>query len=372
VPWHVAKSSQCGPAKPWAVIKDSDSSVEGCHASESDAQTQMAALYAKEDTTRAADTGNITTPDSGDLNAAARKYAASRGWAMGDGSYPIRPLDMHGRTDLTKAIRAVGRGGGSHDAIRRHIIKRARALGLSDMIPDNWSSGGGARAADAPPTGIGVVDAFDRPGPATEVQYRSYAPQLEVRAGGGGRTVYGIAVPYNAPTRIDEKLVEQFARGAFNHQLSHPRSVKFARDHMALGGELIGSATLLRDDPAGLYVEMRVANTPKGNDTLELLKDGALDQLSIAFMERQNRRLGGGVMERVKANLREVAVVLEGAYGELAAAAGIRSRQSHPEPRLDPETEALNAAAEKYLHGLRPLPDYDTEIRAANLGISWR
>ena len=279
MPWSLGKSDRCGPGKPYAVIKDSDGSVAGCHETEDAAKKQMAALYAKED-------------------------------AM-------------------------------------------------------------SRSADVP-TGNKVVDAYDRPSPAPEVQYRAYAPQLEVRAGGGGRTVYGIAVPYDAPARIDDRLVETFARGAFNHQLSHPRSVKFARDHMALGGELIGSATMLRDDLAGLYVEMRVANTPKGNETLELLKEGALDQLSIAFLERQNRRLGAGVMQRVKANLREVAVVLEGAYGELAAAAGVRSRQPYPEPRLDPETEALDAAAEKYLHGLPSLPDHDTEIRAVNLGISWR
>src|SRR5262245_19291113 len=198
-----------------------------------------------------------------------------------------------------------------------------------------------------------LVDAYDRPGPSPDVQYRSYAPQLEVRAGQGGRTVYGIAVPYDAPTRINDNLVEQFARGAFDHQLRDPGRVKFAREHVALGGDLIGTATMLRDDPVGLYVELRVANTPKGDETLELIKDGALDQLSIAFQERHNRRLGGGVVERVKANLREVAAVLEGAYGDLAIAAGVRSRQwsqSYSEPSLDPETEALNAAAEKVLN----------------------
>jgi HK97 family phage prohead protease len=187
--------------------------------------------------------------------------------------------------------------------------------------------------------------------------------------------VFGIAVPYNAPTRIDDRLVEQFARGAFNHQLGDPARVKFAREHVALGGQLIGAATLLRDDAAGLYVEMRAAKTPAGDETLELIKEGALDQLSIAFQERHNRRLGGGLVERVKANLREVAVVLEGAYGELAIAAGVRSRspqQSYAEPTLDPETEALREAAEKYLHGLPPLPDYDVEIRAAELGMNWR
>jgi len=55
----------------------------------------------------------------------------------GDGSYPIKT-----KADLRKAIRAVGRGGADHDKIRRHIIARAKALGLSAMIPDNWGSDG--------------------------------------------------------------------------------------------------------------------------------------------------------------------------------------------------------------------------------------
>lgn len=89
-----------------------------------------------------ADQGNITTASAADLNAAARTYAASQGWAMPDGSYPIRPANMHGASDLSSAVKAVGRGGGSHNAIRMHIAKRARAIGMSDAIPDNWGGDG--------------------------------------------------------------------------------------------------------------------------------------------------------------------------------------------------------------------------------------
>jgi len=66
-----------------------------------------------------------------------RKRMASEGTAMPDGSYPIADEE-----DLDNAIHAVGRGGADHDAIRKHIIKRAKALGLSERIPDNWNSDG--------------------------------------------------------------------------------------------------------------------------------------------------------------------------------------------------------------------------------------
>jgi Putative phage serine protease XkdF len=70
-------------------------------------------------------------------DAASRKHDAKTGAAMPSGSYPIET-----EADLTKAIHAVGRGGASHDSIRKHIISRARSLGASSKIPDNWNSDG--------------------------------------------------------------------------------------------------------------------------------------------------------------------------------------------------------------------------------------
>lgn len=48
MPYHVAESAKCPTSKPWAVIKDSDGEIMGCHPSQSAAADQMAALYANE------------------------------------------------------------------------------------------------------------------------------------------------------------------------------------------------------------------------------------------------------------------------------------------------------------------------------------
>lgn len=61
-----------------------------------------------------------------------RDQMAESGVALPDGSYPIRD-----RTDLLNAIQAVGRAK-DYDRARRHIIKRARALGAVDLLPDEW------------------------------------------------------------------------------------------------------------------------------------------------------------------------------------------------------------------------------------------
>jgi HK97 family phage prohead protease len=194
--------------------------------------------------------------------------------------------------------------------------------------------------------------------PGTGAQhYRSFAPDLQVQSSGDGRTIYGIAVPYNAPTRIDGNLIEQFARSAFNHQLNRPQRVKFAREHMALGGELIGAASVLRDDPAGLYVELRVSRTKTGDDTLELVRDGALNELSIAFREGRNRKLPGGITERVEADLREVAVVRS------AQAVGVLERQEIVDAELRADYERV------HMRGLPELDDIATKLEAIRLGL---
>lgn len=67
-----------------------------------------------------------------------RNKAEAKGQAMPGGRYPVR-----NRSDLMKAIRAVGRSTKtSHATVRQFIIRRARALGLSNMIPDSWNSNG--------------------------------------------------------------------------------------------------------------------------------------------------------------------------------------------------------------------------------------
>lgn len=49
MPWHISHGhSGCSSSKPWAVIKNSDSSIAGCHETEDSAKAQLAALNASE------------------------------------------------------------------------------------------------------------------------------------------------------------------------------------------------------------------------------------------------------------------------------------------------------------------------------------
>lgn len=62
-----------------------------------------------------------------------RRELAEKGHALPDGSYPIVT-----REDLENAIQAIGRAK-DPDAAKRHIEKRAKDLGLTELIPEEWN-----------------------------------------------------------------------------------------------------------------------------------------------------------------------------------------------------------------------------------------
>lgn len=74
-----------------------------------------------------------------------RAAFARSGTAMPDGSFYIR-----NSSDLDNAIKAVGRATPNNNesetarrnAVRRHIIERAKQMGLSSKIPDTWNANG--------------------------------------------------------------------------------------------------------------------------------------------------------------------------------------------------------------------------------------
>ena len=63
-----------------------------------------------------------------------RERLAKEGKALDDGSYPIRNV-----SDLKNAIRAYGRSKpGKRAKVKKHIMRRARGLNRSDLVPDKW------------------------------------------------------------------------------------------------------------------------------------------------------------------------------------------------------------------------------------------
>lgn len=69
-----------------------------------------------------------------DFGSAERQKLTKKGQALPDGSFPIVTV-----ADLRNAISAWGRASADKKAaVKRHIIKRAKALGATNLLPDGW------------------------------------------------------------------------------------------------------------------------------------------------------------------------------------------------------------------------------------------
>lgn len=169
---------------------------------------------------------------------------------------------------------------------------------------------------------------------------RANRTDLEIR--GDGRTVVGIAMPWDEPTEIREAMggyTEVFRRGAFARTIAErgPEKVKFLakHDHQALP---LGRAHVLREDAAGLYVELRASKTAQADDVLELIRDQALDGLSIGFAPDKDRwTRDRSAVERLSVRLAEISAVDFAAYSG-AVVTGVRSATPY-DPQLDRERQ---------------------------------
>lgn len=117
--------------------------------------------------------------------------------------------------------------------------------------------------------------------------HRTTAVDLEIRTDDQDqRIVSGIAVPLNSPTVIhswEGDFEEVIQRGAFRKTIAERGDrVKFLAHHDARSMPL-GRAILLEERAEGLYAEFRVSKTQAGDEALELIRDGAIDALSIGF-----------------------------------------------------------------------------------------
>ena len=68
-----------------------------------------------------------------------RRQLQKKGKALPPAKGSTRPrFPISDREDLRKAIKLAGHAKGDKAAVRAYIKRRAAALGLSSMIPDDW------------------------------------------------------------------------------------------------------------------------------------------------------------------------------------------------------------------------------------------
>ena len=96
-----------------------------------------------------------------------------------------------------------------------------------------------------------------------------------------GRVFSGYASTYDLDQGGD--VIE---RGAFAKTISERgNDIKVLWNHDAP----IGKPLVMREDAKGLYVEAKISNTALGNEVLELMRDGVIDQMSIGYSVPQGK-----------------------------------------------------------------------------------
>lgn len=267
MPWQVYKDGE-----QWCVHKLNDDGSKGeqvaCHATEDMAKRQQAALYANEPQTRAAK----------QYTAAQREAATT----MPDGSFPIDNV-----ADLRRAIAAAGRGNPPPSparlaAIKRWIIRRARALGAVEVLPEQWRS---------------LSTLFDE----DQREFRSVSA-MDAELSADGNTFTGYASVFDVVAHIDDDITESVSRGAFRKVLATQRdNVPFLYNHGRMTGAsgipmaTTAAGTLrLGEDTKGLHVE---ADLPQHHPEVRMLREqidrGEVGGMSWGFVigDRKNARV---------------------------------------------------------------------------------
>jgi hypothetical protein len=237
-------------------------------------EAKAAELSAKADEAYARIHGEPRYDDQfGYISRERRQALAKEGKALPDGSYPITNVDS-----LKDSIQAYGRSKpGKRAAVRRHIMKRARALDKSDLIPEKWKKASASLIEEDLNDLRSRIASF-APITPEDTNEVGKAPAVEVKEQG----------KYNPDTQPRD------AKGKFRDVLAR------IKNNLGDGGseeaiKKIEEAENL--DDAGNYME---AARSAGDliSIIDRLDTGALNKVSL-----ENVRSSAGELGRVIANL---------------------------------------------------------------------
>ena len=151
------------------------------------------------------------------------------------------------------------------------------------------------------------------------------------------REVSGIAVPFNETIDIGGGWSERFEKGAVNLNAN----VKLFRDH----SDIIGVVTEMEESDEGLLIRAKISETVLGNETLNLVKDGAIRSFSVGFIPVKDEKKDNTII-RKKVDLKEVSLVAFPAYDK-AEVLSVREETNQEEISMEKETPDYTSAIEE-------------------------
>jgi HK97 family phage prohead protease len=153
------------------------------------------------------------------------------------------------------------------------------------------------------------------------------------------RTIEGVAVPYNTVAVVSGGEKVMFLPGSLPVDGKAPRLLE---NHD--GSKIIGVVTARMDDEEEMRYTARISATKAGDDVIELVKDGALDAVSVGVDPVEASYNDDGILVISKANWRELSIVAEPAFSDatidrIAAAKVITTEQEKPMTEIQTPVE---------------------------------
>jgi len=138
-------------------------------------------------------------------------------------------------------------------------------------------------------------------------------------------------------------------KGAFTKSLEHrrPRLLWQHDQH-----EPLGKVLSIREDDRGLYGEFKISRTARGHDAYQLLKDGALDSMSIGYVPDDQDFDDSGARKLKSVELFEISLVTV-PMNEEALVTAVKAANPPPQSAVNPSITTLRVMlARKRLQSL--------------------
>ena len=150
------------------------------------------------------------------------------------------------------------------------------------------------------------------------------------------RTISGLAVPYDTEATVSGGQKVRFLAGSLPTDGKAPRLLE---QHDT--NRVIGIVTARTETDEGMTFTARISASRAGDDVLELVKDGALDSVSVGVDPIDAEYDDAGVLVIAKANWRELSVVTEPAFEDAriveVAATSVAPSSTNTEDNMNTE-----------------------------------
>lgn len=158
------------------------------------------------------------------------------------------------------------------------------------------------------------------------------------------RTISGVAVPWDVVATVADGTRVKFERGSLPVNGRKPKLLKYHDDTAP-----VGIVTSRLDTEKGMMFTARISATSEGNDMLELIKDEAVDAVSVGVNPVEYSYDDEGTMIISRGDWLELSLVTAPAFKgatitEVAATEG-KPKETEPQPMTD-KIETAAAVAE--------------------------